>query len=259
MKYIIETRKNHILTLTLNRPEVLNAFCHQMHEELCDSIQRAGADGDVRVILINSSIEKAFTAGGDLKEEVKLNADNAKDFSLHGLKTIKAIRNCPVPVICVVDGYALGAGLELILAADFTLATKRAKIGMPSVRLGSITSWGGTQLLTRTVGYSRAMEILLTGRQLGGEECYHLGIIEYLTTEEELFKKAKEIAEGIADCPPVSVRNFKKDARDGLSLSLEDSFALETKLFSECYESEDRHEALMAFLEKRPHKPYKGL
>lgn len=258
MQYIKEMIENHVLTITLDRPKVLNAFCHGMHEELCDSLNRASANKDIRVVLINSSIEKAFTAGGDLNEEFKLTTENAKDFCYHGFKTIRAIRQCRVPVICVVDGYALGAGLELILAADFTIATKRARIGMPSVTIGSTTAWGGTQLLTRTVGYSRAMEILLTGRQLSGQESYDLGIIECLVEAEDLSKKAREIAEGIADCPPICVRNFKKSARDGLELSLEDSFELEAELYAKCYEGEDRHEALMAFFEKRPHKPYKG-
>lgn len=258
MKYIIETKENHILTITLNRPKVLNAFCHEMHEELCASLNRAATEDDIRVVLINSSIEKAFSAGGDLKEEVKLTASDAVPFSLHGLNTINAIRHCPVPVICVADGYALGAGFELILAADFTLATKRTKIGMPSVRLGSTTAWGGTSMLVRTVGYSRAMEILLTGRQLDGQECYDLGIIQCLADEQELSEKALQIAGDIADCPPVSVKNFKKMARDGLTMSLEDSFKLETKLFADCYRTEDRYEALMSFLEKRPHKPYKN-
>lgn len=259
MEYLIVKKENHVATITLNRPKALNAFCSAMHTEMQEALAEAAADSVTNVILINSSIEKAFTAGGDLKEEQKLTADTAADFSRNGLKTIRAIRQCKIPVISVVDGYALGAGMEIILASDFTFITPEAKVGMPSVRLGSVTAWGGTQLLARTVGYSRAMEILLTGRNLSGQECYDLGLAEYLVSKENLQSKAREIAEQIADCPPVSIYNFKRGIRDGQEMTLEESYELESELFAECYRSEDRQEALAAFFEKRPHKPYKGI
>ena len=146
--------------------------------------------------------------------------------------------------------------MEIILAADITVATKAAKIGIPTINLGGIPGWGSTQLLPRLVGPSRAAEILLTGRTLSAEECYRLSIIEYLVEKEELMDKVMELANLIVDKAPLAVRNMKKAIHEGLTLPLDDALLLESRLFADCYTSEDHEEALLAFLEKRPHKPY---
>ncbi len=256
MEFITSTSQNHIVTITLNRPKALNAFNSQMLSELTDAILAAYENPEHLVIIINSSIEKAFTAGGDIKEEVLLTTDTAYDFAEHGKACTMAIYNSPIPVICAVDGYALGGGMEIILAADITVATKNAMVGIPTINLGGIPGWGSTQLLPRLVGPSRAADILLTGRTLSAEECYNLHIIEYLVEKEQLMEKAMELASTITDKAPLAVRNMKKALHEGLSLPLQDALNLESELFADCYKSEDHEEALRAFLEKRPHRPY---
>lgn len=256
MKTVLIKKEGHIATVTLNRPEVLNAFNSQMLQELTDAIKEAGRDPDTYVIILNSAIPKAFTAGGDIKEEAQLTYETAYDFSKRGQECAMAVYHSPVPVIAAIDGYALGGGMELILAADITVAAKTAKIGVPTINLGGIPCWTATQLLPRIVGHSCASDILLTGRIMSAEECYHLHLVQYLTEKEDLMDKVMEVANTIADKSPHAVSLMRRSIKQGLEMPLDDSLELERQIFRECYTSSDRTEATAAFLEKRPHKPY---
>lgn len=256
MKTVLIKKDGHIATVTLNRPEVLNAFNSQMLQELTDAIKEAGSDPDTYVIILNSAIPKAFTAGGDIKEEAQLTYETAYDFSRKGQECAMSIYHSPVPVIAAIDGYALGGGMELILAADITVAAKTAKIGVPTINLGGIPCWTATQLLPRIVGHSCASDILLTGRIMSAEECYRLHLVEYLTEKEDLMDKVMEVANTIADKSPHAVSLMRRSIKQGLEMPLDDSLELERQIFKECYTSSDRTEATAAFLEKRPHKPY---
>lgn len=256
MENVLIKKEKNIAVISLNRPEVLNAFNSQLLHELTVAIKDVGTDPDIYVIILNSTVEKAFTAGGDIREEAQLNYETAYDFSRRGQECAMAIYNSPVPVIAAVNGYALGGGMELILAADITVVAKNAKIGVPTINLGGIPCWTATQLLPRLVGYSCASDILLTGRTLSAEECYRLNLVEYITNPEDLMKKAMEVALTIADKSPHAVSLMRKAIKEGLEMPLDDSLELERRIFKECYTSTDRTEATAAFLEKRPHKPY---
>ena len=256
MENVLIKKEGNIAIISLNRPKVLNAFNSQLLQELTDTIIDAGKDPDTYVIILNSAVEKAFTAGGDIKEEAQLNYDTAYDFSRRGQECAMAIYNSPVPVIAAVNGYALGGGMELILAADITVAAKNAKIGVPTINLGGIPCWTATQLLPRIVGPSCASDILLTGRVLSGEECYQLRLVEYITEKEDLMDKAMEVANTIADKSPHAISLMCKAIKQGLEMPLENALELERQIFKDCYTSSDRTEATAAFLEKRPHKPY---
>lgn len=258
MEDILVRKEGHIAFVTIDRPKVLNAFRSQTLRELTEAVIEAGKDPDNYVIILNSSIGKAFTAGGDINEESRLTEETAVDFSKRGQTCAMAIYNSPIPVIAAVDGYALGGGMELILAADITIAAKTAKIGVPTINLGGIPCWTATQLLPRIVGPSCAADILLTGRMLSAEECYRLHLVEYLTEKGELMDKAMEVASVIADKSPNAVRLMRRAIKQGLELPLQDALGLEQELFAECYRSDDRAEAVAAFLEKRPHKPYRN-
>ncbi len=256
MEDILLTKEGKIAVITINRPKVLNAFRAQTHRELTEAVIEAGKDPDIYAIVLNSAIEKAFTAGGDIKEESMLTAENAHEFSEVGQKCAMAIYNSAVPVITAVDGYALGGGMEIILASDITVAAKTAKIGVPTINLAGIPCWTATQLLPRVAGPSRACDILLTGRTLSAEECYEMNLVEYLTEKEELMDKAMEIAETIADKSPHAVALMRQAIKKGIELPLNEALELEKNLFVKCYDSEDRKEATAAFLEKRPHGVY---
>ena len=195
--------------------------------------------------------------GGEIKEEVQLNEKTAEAFSNRGKKMVLAILNHRVPVICAVRGYALGGGMEMILAADITVAATDAKIGIPTIKLGGIPGWGSTVLLPRTVGASRAKELLYTGRSLSAKEALELGVIEYVAEPGELLKKAFELAGVISDMAPLAVENMKKSINTAMSAGLEESLTVETGIFASCFGTEDHLEATTAFLEKRGHGEFK--
>ena len=154
MEDILIRKEGNIAVISINRPKVLNAFRSQTHRELTEAVKEAGNDPDIYVIILNSSIEKAFTAGGDIKEESLLTGETAYEFSKLGQECAMAIYNSPIPVIAAVDGYCLGGGMELVLAADITVAAKTAKIGIPTINLAGIPCWTATQLLPRIAGAS---------------------------------------------------------------------------------------------------------
>lgn len=181
-----------------------------MLDELTEALEMAEKDTGVRCVILTAAGERAFTAGGDIKEEVQLNETTAAEFSRRGKKMIRSILNHRVPVICAVRGYALGGGMEMILAADITVAATDAKIGIPTIKLGGIPGWGSTVLLPRTVGASRAKELLYTGRSLSAEEALKLGVVEDVVEPDELLKRAFELADTIADMAPLAVENMKK-------------------------------------------------
>lgn len=256
MSNVLVKKENNITIISLNRPKALNAFNYDLFQDVIDALKEAAEDPDCYVVLINSALEKAFTAGGDIKEEAKLTYDTADYFSIKGQECTMAIYNSPLPVVLAVDEYALGGGLEIILAADITVAAKTAKIGIPTINLGGIPCWGGTQLLPRIVGRAVASDILLTGRTLDGEECYKLNLVQYLTEKEDLMDKAMEVAATLADKSPYAIMQMRKAIKEGPKVSLEEALVMEQEIFKDCYLSSDRGEATAAFLEKRPHKPY---
>ena len=258
MKDILIRKVGNIAVITLNRPEALNAFRSQTLAELTEAVTEAGKAPDNYAIILNSSSGRAFTAGGDIKEESQLTGETASGFSERGQACAMAIYHSPIPVIAAVDGYALGGGMELILAADITVAAKSAKIGIPTINLAGIPCWTATQLLPRIAGSSRACDILLTGRMLSAEECYHYNLVEYLTEKEDLMDKAMEIAGTIADKSPHAIALMRQAIKQGLELPVSQGLALERDLFAKCYDSEDRQEATAAFLEKRPHGKYQN-
>ena len=257
MEFMIYEKKGSIAQITINRPKALNAFNSQMLDELTEALALAEQDPEIRCVILTAAGERAFTAGGDIKEEVQLNEETAKAFSRRGKKMILSILNHTVPVICAVRGYALGGGMEMILAADFTIAASDAKIGIPTIKLGGIPGWGSTILLPKTVGASRAKELLYTGRSLSAEEAKELGVVEFVVEPDELMKKAFELADVITDMAPLAVENMKRSINTAMSIGLSESLDTETGIFASCFATEDHLEATTAFLEKRGHGEYK--
>lgn len=258
MEFMIYEKKDHIAVITINRPRALNAFNSQMLDELTEALLLAEEDRDVRCVVLTAAGERAFTAGGDIKEEVRLNVEEARAFSNRGKNCVFSILNHRVPVICAVRGYALGGGMELILASDITVAATDAKIGIPTIKLGAIPGWASTVLLPRTVGASRAKELLYTGRSLDAAEALSLGVVEFVAEPEKLMEKAMELAAQIADMAPVAMENMKKSINGSLAAGLSESRELETELFARCFGTADHLEATTAFLEKRAHAEYLG-
>lgn len=258
MEHILYQVADHIATITLNRPQALNALNLDMVRELTQAIEDAPKDPDVYAVLLNSSLEKAFTAGGDIKYESRMTQAEAVPFAQTGKALMAAMETCAVPVIMAVDGYALGGGAEMMLVADIVVAARTAKIGIPTINLGSVTAWGATQRLVAQVGWSNAMDLLATGRIVAAEEAQRMGLVQYVVDREDLQAKAREVAATVADKVPLAMRKLKQAMRKGLSLPLAEGLEMENQVFASCCAIEDRAEAMAAFLEKRPHKPYQN-
>ena len=258
MGYILYETKNHIATITLDRPKALNAFSTAMANDFLQAFELIKADHTIYCVIIKSDLPHAFTAGGDIKEESRMDAIAAAEFGNVGKACVNAIEQCPVPVIMAVHGYTLGAGFELALGCDIVVAADDLKLGIPTITLGEIPSWGGTQRLPRLVGKSTALDILLTGRNLDVQEAHSLGIVQYIVEKKDLLSHTYSLATSIADKAPLAIRCMKKAVHSGMTLPLDEAFCLENRLVSISCSSEDRAEAMQAFLEKRLHKPYEN-
>lgn len=258
MEFILYEERDHIAVITINRPRALNAFNSQMLDEMTEALRNAEENREIRCVVITSAGERAFTAGGDIKEEVTLKPEEARAFSERGKRLVMSVLNHRVPVISAVRGYALGGGMEIILASDLTVAAADAKIGIPTIKLGGIPGWASTVLLPRTVGASRAKELLYSGRSLNAEEALRLGVVEFVVEPEQLMETALGLAGEIADMAPFAVESMKKSVNGSMEAGLSESLDRETELFAACFGTEDHLEATTAFLEKRPHGEYKG-
>ena len=249
---IIEPGTAGIVTVTINRPKVLNALDAATLGELEDVFGGLGEDPALRCVILTGAGEKAFVAGADISAMASLGPRQARAFAERGQGLAAAIETLPVPVIAAVNGFALGGGLELLLACDFALASTAAKLGLPEVSLGVIPGFGGTQRLTRRIGIGRARELIYTGNTVTAEEALRLGLVNAVTEPAGLLPAARVLAEKIASRAPLAIVEAKRAIRDGADLPLPAALTLERELFAGLFATDDQKEGMRAFLEKRP-------
>ncbi len=256
-KNLKEHIEEGILTITINRPDKLNALNSQTMSELKDCIEKAYDDDEVKGIIITGAENKAFVAGADIREFSELNEVNGRKFSERGQEVFDIIENCHKPIVAVVNGYALGGGCELALACHMRIGSKNAFFGQPEVTLGIIPGYGGTQRLTQLIGKGKALEMMMTGEMIGAEEARSLGLLNHLeVTKEEAMEKAKEILQKIFKNAPLAV-GMVIGCVNAVFSKEEDGFQIEANSFASCCKSKDFKEGVAAFLEKR--KPqFKG-
>lgn len=254
----IEEREARVLLVTLNRPEVLNAINTQMGRDLYELWTRLTAEpADVRCVVLTGAGERAFCAGGDLKERDGMT--QAQWQAQHELfeRGFVALMELPVPVIAAVNGHAYGGGLETALACDFIYAARGARFALSEVRLGIMPGGGGTQNLPRAVGERRAKELILTAKPFSAEEGAAWGLVNRVCEPGSLLNDALETARQIAVNAPLSVRQAKKSIHYGLQTDLLTGYRLEIEAYNRLVDTEDRREGVRAFNEKR--KPsFKG-
>src|SRR5579863_2687060 len=248
---IVETAER-VALIRLNRPEALNALNSRLLDELAQALADAEADDGVGCIVITGS-ERAFAAGADIKEMAdKTYAQMFKaDFFTAGAR---AIEQCRKPIIAAVAGYALGGGCELAMMCDVILAADSAKFGQPEITLGVAPGIGGTQRLTRQVGKSKAMEMILTGRMMDAAEAERAGLVSRIVPAAELVGEALAIAKKIAAQSPLAVMMNKELVNAAYETSLTQGVKLERRLFHSLFAFEDQKEGMAAFVEKRPAK-----
>ena len=248
---ILEHAEAGIYVLTVNRPQALNALNAATLDEIANAVARVGTDGAARALLVTGAGEKAFVAGADIAAMQPMNAQQAFALAETGQRTMRALEEVPVPVIALVNGYALGGGCELALACDWAIASERAAFGQPEVNLGIPPGFGGTQRLARRVGRALAMELVTTGRQVKADEALRIGLVNQVVAADALMATGLAQARLIAAKAPLAVRACKQAVRRGLDLDLANGCALEAGLFALTFGSADRLEGMNAFLQKR--------
>ncbi|CAG0983930.1 enoyl-CoA hydratase [Burkholderiales bacterium] len=247
---LLDEREPGLWLLTLNRPETLNALTPPMLDEIASALRVVEAGGG-RCLLVTGAGGRAFAAGADVGAMRPMSALECREFALLGHATMRAVENTPFPVIALVDGYALGAGCELALACDFIVASSKAVFGLPEVGLGICPGMGGTQRLTRVVGKSLAIELVCTGRQVSADEAQRIGLANHVVDAHDLMARGLDIARTIAARAPVAARMARRLIRHGQDIDLAHANALEVEAFAVLCSTEDRHEGMAAFAERR--------
>jgi len=248
----LETTDDHVLIVRLNRPQASNAMNTRMGEELMDLFERFQLDAEgIRVIVLTGTGEKAFCAGGDLKERNGMTDEQWLRQHAMFERMLRAIIACPVPVIGAINGAAYGGGCEITAALDFAYASDNARFALTEVTLGIMPGAGGTQNLPRAIGERRAKEVILSGLPFTAAQACEWGLINRVFPQGELMEATLGIARRIAGNAPISVRQAKQSIHRGLQMSLADGLAFEIECYNRMVSTEDRHEGVRAFNEKR--------
>ena len=255
-KSLIYEVKDAIATLTLNRPERLNALGGTLRGDLYDAVLRASGDADVRVIVVTGA-GKGFCSGGDVKAMNDVKEGRAERPLIDKVAPLRdrvllAMRDAPQPVIAAVNGAAAGAGMNLALGCDIRLASTAAKFTQAFVKRGLHPDWGGTYFLPRIVGMARACELIFTGEIIDAQTALGLGIVSAVHPPEELMPATYELARKIAAGPPIAIRLAKRALYHGLDVDLRSALEFETFAQNIASETEDAREGIRAFVEKRP-------
>ncbi len=248
---IITTQNDGITTITINRPSKLNALNKETIQELHAAFRVADLDADTKVIVVTGSGEKAFVAGADISEFADFSVAEGGNLAAKGQELLfDFVANLSTPVIAAVNGFALGGGLELAMAAHFRVASDNAKMGLPEVSLGVIPGYGGTQRLPQLVGKGRAMEMVMTAGMIDAQQALQYGLVNHVTTQEELVPLAEKLAGKIMRNSSVAIsaaiQSINAVYQDGV-----DGFKVEIEQFGNCFGTEDFKEGTSAFLEKR--------
>ena len=237
--------------ITINRPKKLNALNKATIHELHKAFDALESDLNIKAIILTGSGEKAFVAGADISEFAHFTAEEGATLAREGQEILfNFIENLATPVIAAINGFALGGGLELAMACHFRIASENAKMGLPEVSLGVIPGYGGTQRLPQLVGKGKAMEMIMTAGMISAEDAKNCGLVNHVTTQEELMLLAEKIASKIVRNSPVAI----SAAIVAVNANFEDGvngFDTEINAFGDCFRTEDFREGTTAFLEKR--------
>lgn len=254
---ILTEKRDSILIVTLNRPEFMNALNLETLKKGKKILTDVYFDPDIRAVIITGAGDRAFCAGADLKEREKMNEVEVRHYIKTIRETLLDIENLSKPVICAINGAALGGGTELAMACDIRIADPNSSFGLTEVTFGIIPAGGGTQRLPRLVGIGKAKELILTGKRISAQEALRIQLVNRVSLEGKLMDEAMEMAESIAKNAPFAVQQAKFAINRGYEIDIYSGLALESKAYDVCIPTKDRIEALLAFKEKR--KPnFKG-
>ena len=248
---ILTATENNVATITINRPEKLNALNKTTIQELHDAFESLENNPEIRAIIITGSGEKAFVAGADISEFANFSVEEGAQLAAQGQELLfDFVQNLSTPVIAAINGFALGGGLELAMACHFRIASDNAKMGLPEVSLGVIPGYGGTQRLPQLVGQGRAMEMIMTAGMVAAEDAKQHGLVNHVVPQTELLGFCNDIAKKILRNSPVAIgyaiKAVNANYKDGVN-----GYETEIKAFGKCFGTDDFKEGTTAFLEKR--------
>ena len=248
---LTELTEDGIFTITINRPEKLNALNKEVIAELSEAIGGIYHQKEIKAAIITGSGPKSFVAGADISEFTQLDTAGGKTLADKGQQEVfDRIENCPKPIIAAVNGFALGGGCELAMACHFRIASLNARFGQPEVNLGLIPGYGGTQRLTQLIGKGRAMEMMMTGNMIDAQEAYRIGLVNHVMEPENLLVKAREILASIVSKAPLAIGKVI-ELVNLAAIGHPDGLKKEIEAFGQLFGTEDMKEGATAFLEKR--------
>jgi enoyl-CoA hydratase/carnithine racemase len=250
-KVCLKHAENGVVTLTLNRPQVMNSFNFELLQSLKHEIEALRFDMQTRVVIITGAGEKAFCAGADLKERATLSAQQVKEFIYTIRDLFSMIESLNKPVIAAVNGIALGGGTELALACDIRVGSHNSSMGLTETRLAIIPGAGGTQRLPRLVGPGIAKELIFTGRRIDAQEALSIGLVNYVYDAPRLLDECRKLAAMICETGPIAIEQAKYAINKGLETDLQTGLAIESNAYWLTIPTKDRLEGLAAFREKR--------
>ena len=250
-KLLIFHKEPPIAIITINRPEVMNALSNALVEELDQTLDLVERDEEVRALIITGTGDKAFMAGADIRELEKRDFILGRQETRRRQQVFNRLAEMKIPVIAAINGFALGAGLELAIACTIRVACEEARLGSPEVNLGIIPGDGATQRLPRLIGFGRAMEMVLTGDFIDAQEAYRIGLVNKVVPRTELMDAARKLAAKLAAKAPLAVQCAKEAVNRSLEVGLYEGLAHESYLHALTCATEDKKEGVAAFLEKR--------
>ena len=273
MEFVVYEQKGAVGIVTISREKALNALNSTVLEELDATFDAINLD-EVRCVILTGAGQKSFVAGADIGEMSSLTKAEGEAFGKKGNDVFLKIENFPVPVICAINGFALGGGCEIAMSCDIRICSDNAVFGQPEVGLGITPGFGGTQRLARLVGPGMAKQMIYTARNIKAAEAYRIGLVNEVysaevdaegnvvkSAQEVLMASAEKMAAGIAKNAPIAVRNCKKAINEGLDLAMDKAVELEERLFGDCFETEDQRYGMAFFLDKNKEKvkePFKN-
>lgn len=250
MDTVLLEMKEHIATITINRPKALNALSTEVLEDLNTALAQVCATKSIYALIITGAGDKSFVAGADIAEMKDKNVDEAATYGRFGNQIFRRIENFRCPVIAAINGFALGGGCELACACDIRIAADNAVFGQSEVGLGITPGFGGTQRLARLVGAGPAKEMIFTGRNIKADKALAIGLVNSVVPHDELMVAAEKMAANIAKNAPIAVANAKTAINEGLQTNIDAGINIEVKAFSACFATEDQRTGMNAFVNK---------
>lgn len=247
---LLTSLDNNIFTITINRPDKLNALNKQVMADLDAVFAEVETNELIRAVIITGSGSKAFVAGADISDFLALSSAEGVDFARAGQNIFFKIENCTKPVVAAINGFALGGGCELAMACHFRVASENAKFGQPEVNLGLIPGYGGTQRLVQLIGKGRALELLMSANMIDAPTALHYGLVNYVVPIDDLLTKTNSILQTIIAKAPIAIAHCIKTANAVYDNS-RNGFDVEIESFGDCFNTADMKEGTTAFLEKR--------